>query len=342
MKKNYDIEDRQKLLGEMVLETFNFDNGSHVCIENKKILDSIKVKNRFGTPSAFGEAWIGEFNKKIVAIKKIVLAKIDIQDSFTKQQFLSGKSAWPEMATYIFCSIFVLAKVNPCLPITFRYYLCNECKFVNKRLGKNKKPCLITLNEMGEGDLKMYLTKKIKIWNYDLVTNCIFQITSALYTFKKYLNMTHNDLHWGNVLVHEIKPGGFWKYTIDKIDYYVPNLGFLFVLWDFGMVDIPKKIKGPNAKGPDDYNDLQNICSIMLDDLERKRIVRGHHLLNKIVDYGDNIPLKNILKNNFNEYQNFIPCKKDNIIESFNMDLSVAKLKKLCPDQLDYLLVNKI
>jgi hypothetical protein len=337
MKKTFDIQNRQEILNEMIMTTFEHDNGSVICIENKKILDSIKVKTRFGTPSAFGEAWIGEFHNKILAIKKIVLGRKDLSDSFTKTQLMSGKSAWPEVATYIFCSIFVLARVNPNLPITFRYYLCNQCKFANKRLGKKKKPCLITLNEMGDGDLKMYLNKnKISIWNKDLVTNCIFQMAAALYTFEKYLNMTHNDLHWGNVLVHEVKPGGYWKYTINKMDYYVPNLGFMFVLWDFGMVDIPKKVKGPNAKGPDDYSDLQNICSILLDELQSKKVLKHHVLLENIVDFGDVLTLKDLLKHSFLEYRK--PLAKKEIIDSFDMDMSKANIKKLCPDELSYLL----
>lgn len=338
MKKEFDIANRQKILNEMILETFEYDSGSQVCIENKTILDAIKVIKRFGTPSAYGEAWIGELRKKILAIKKIVLARNDLSDSFTRQQFMSGKSAWPEIATYIFCSIFVLAKVNPNLPLTFRYYLCQKCKFVNRNLGKRPKPCLITLNEMGDGDMKTYLTKKINIWNPKLVTNCVFQMATALYTFEKYLNMTHNDLHWGNVLVHEIKPGGYWKYTINKIDYYVPNMGFLFVLWDFGMVDIPRKIKGPHTKGPRDYNDLQNICSIMLDDLQRKKIIKRHVLLESVVDFGDFVPLKDLIKNNFEEYRTKV--KASEIIDSFSMDTPVSKIKKLSPDQLDYLLVE--
>ena len=76
----------------------------------------------------------------------------------------------------------------------------------------------------------------------DLWINAYLQIFSALYALQKYFDISHHDLHWGNVLVHEIPAGGFWRYTIDGKVYDVPNLGFLFTLWDFGYARIPGKV----------------------------------------------------------------------------------------------------
>jgi hypothetical protein len=53
--------------------------------------------------------------------------------------------------------------------------------------------------------------------------------------------IVHNDLHFGNILYHEEGPerdnDGKWLwYRIGKDDIYVKHRGFLWVLWDFGMM----------------------------------------------------------------------------------------------------------
>lgn len=69
--------------------------------------------------------------------------------------------------------------------------------------------------------------------------NAYFQIIIALYSIKKYFNMTHLDLHPENILVQKIKPGGYWEYIINNDHYYVPNLGFKIYILDFGHAWIP-------------------------------------------------------------------------------------------------------
>ena len=72
--------------------------------------------------------------------------------------------------------------------------------------------------------------------------NALFQILVGLYAIKKYYNMHHTDFHTGNILVHKVKPGGYWIYTINRKNYYVPNLGYIFLLSDFGFAWIPNKL----------------------------------------------------------------------------------------------------
>ena len=69
--------------------------------------------------------------------------------------------------------------------------------------------------------------------------NAYFQIVSALYSLRKFFNMTHLDLHAENILVKRIAPGGYWHYKIEGTDYYVPNLGFRVYIIDFGHAWIP-------------------------------------------------------------------------------------------------------
>jgi hypothetical protein len=73
--------------------------------------------------------------------------------------------------------------------------------------------------------------------------NAYFQITVAIFCLQRHLNMIHLDLHSDNVLVRSVKPGGYWKYTINKVDYYVPNLGYIFYINDFGHAWIPSNFQ---------------------------------------------------------------------------------------------------
>ena len=50
------------------------------------------------------------------------------------------------------------------------------------------------------------------------------------------LGINHNDCHAGNFLYHKIKPGGCFHYKINGVDFYIKNLGYLWVIWDFGIV----------------------------------------------------------------------------------------------------------
>lgn len=81
--------------------------------------------------------------------------------------------------------------------------------------------------------------------SYEVWLNALFQIMIGLLAIKRYFNMIHTDLHIGNILVHSVKPGGYWTYIIDKRRYYLKNLGWVFLLSDFGFSWIPDKMSVP-------------------------------------------------------------------------------------------------
>jgi hypothetical protein len=79
----------------------------------------------------------------------------------------------------------------------------------------------------------------------ELWYNALFQIMVGLLAIQKYFNMIHTDFHLGNILVHKIKPGGYWIYKINGHKFYLPNLGFVFLISDFGFAWIPGKLYIP-------------------------------------------------------------------------------------------------
>ena len=99
---------------------------------------------------------------------------------------------------------------------------------------------LITYNEFANfSDFESWC----KIKHSDIYWfNALFQIMIGLIAIKKFFGMLHTDLHIKNILVHKVKPGGYWTYIINNVKYHVPNLGYIFFIHDFGYAYIKKKL----------------------------------------------------------------------------------------------------
>src|SRR5690606_1305284 len=136
---------------------------------------------------------------------------------------------WSELFFMKVCKVLVENKVTPNLPLYVNYFVCDDCHYENDALTQqfpSGGSCVILINELANaGDIKKWSETPR---SNDEWINAYFQIFSALYCMQKYFDITHHDLHWGNVLVHDIEPGGYWRYTIDGVDYDVPNWGWMF------------------------------------------------------------------------------------------------------------------
>lgn len=106
-----------------------------------------------------------------------------------------------------------------------------------------EKQALITYNEfadIGDFDAWTAKTRPEKYW-----FNAFFQILVGLLALQRYFGMIHCDFHSGNILVKSVAPGGYWTYYIDNVKYRLPNLGFVFLINDFGFSWIPSKMCVP-------------------------------------------------------------------------------------------------
>ena len=95
---------------------------------------------------------------------------------------------------------------------------------------------------MFSGDLKMLMSSKKQTTTF--MKNAIIQIFFSISNFSHYTGFTHKDSHWGNFLYHKIEPGGYFYYKVNGIDVYLENIGFIWIIWDFGFA---KKIKSDNV-----------------------------------------------------------------------------------------------
>ena len=108
--------------------------------------------------------------------------------------------------------------------------------FINK-LPENingKNNIIITLNELAEGDAYIFVKTNHK--NDKILLNSLMQMLLSIMFFHNYINAFHFDCHSGNFLYHKIKSGGYFHYNIEGKDYYLENIGFLWVIWDFGLI----------------------------------------------------------------------------------------------------------
>jgi hypothetical protein len=108
---------------------------------------------------------------------------------------------------------------------------------------------VLIFNEISDFDVTHLLENYPEfVLRREYILPSIFQILYGIATVQKHLELVHFDLHLSNVLVTKILPNRFWHYRIDKTDYYIPNQGYLFKIWDFGRAhylhtDDPNKIK---------------------------------------------------------------------------------------------------
>ena len=212
-----------------------------------------------------------------------------INSESSKIMDLNYKS-WKEL--YILKMIYNLIKNHNCpnVPIIYLYFICTNCKICDylnpniikyynnlsirkkyqndkskndilKRMEKKKgfgNNSLCILNELCDSSLKDILTNNyIENITDKMFHSFIFQIISGVYSIHKICNICHFDLHGGNILISNIEANGYWLYSINNSEYYIPNYGYILKVWDFGRSMII------------DTDDFVDICSQIIHQCKR-------------------------------------------------------------------------
>lgn len=224
---------------------------SRYCISKKKnettyISKQIETFNRIGKGSKNGEVvrscWKELGMCKVdLAIKKIPLIEHDTK--YVKNPFsintLENSTLFSEL--YFLRLTTLLVEQNICfnLPILYRYFICDDCKFDNDAVYKyysGVKRCVLVVTDLADLAFSDYL--KDPRTSKELYSMYL-QIYVALYIIKKHFKIFHHDLHGDNVLLFKVPPGGHWKYIINGQEILIPNYGYICMLWDFGFARIP-------------------------------------------------------------------------------------------------------
>lgn len=176
-------------------------------------------------------------------IGAIVIKRTNVTEAESRRRNYTSRSAlrnpvFIEFAAAEMCQKLILNKVCPNVTLNYHYEIRKDC---NKYSSVSRDPyCSLQYNEfINYGTFQDFAEKRHReeIWY-----NAVFQILAGLYALKHRFNMIHNDFHGRNLLVQKITPGGYWVYIIDGKRYYVPNLGYIFFVSDFGFAWIPGKM----------------------------------------------------------------------------------------------------
>jgi len=171
---------------------------------------------------------IGTFNDKNLKLFKFALQidvnntgslhELAIYDKLTTAIINEECPHFPFYYTHYKCKQDDAAKISP-MPITMKY--SQHEKFI------------IILTEFTNGNFADFI--KEFYHNTPLIKNAIAQIFISLFFFYTKIKSFHKNACWHSFLYHKIKPGGFFHYKIFNKDYYIENLGYLWVISDFKL-----------------------------------------------------------------------------------------------------------
>lgn len=162
----------------------------------------------------------------------------------------------------------------PNMPITYKTLKCTKkCNNQECPAIIQNKQYFVVINELADMDLQNWFKNA---YDYATYESMLMQIMFSLYAFHN-LGYVHHDAHLGNFLVHQIKPGGYWRYQVKNVDVYVPNTGYLLVLWDPGLADTGKHYDI-------DYDRCLNLMAYM-DHYKKYQAMQLKKLPQHIIDY---------------------------------------------------------
>lgn len=157
----------------------------------------------------------------------VAIKELEIEKYAFKHKFNYKIKPWRELILLEKCTKLVLNKKTQNFPILYDFKICDN------ELNKT----ILFYSELADGDFLKWCNKPHTVDEWE---SFLFQLWVGVYTMQKHLKLVHNDLRLPNLLYHKIKPDDkiYFKYIIDGEEYYVPNTGYVFVIWDFGSGEL--------------------------------------------------------------------------------------------------------
>lgn len=307
------------------------------CIKNDVLNKDFIIIKRIGRSSTNGENYLAELkstNKQVV-IKKVPLT-LEFFQKYKKNFSLIHAQRSVFLTELIFlqmCKILINNKVTPLLPYIYSFYICKEnCNFINKRMLSQYsddpnnpefvKGCGYIISKKADGDLADFFDKYN--YNYPDLLIAYYNIFSSLLTFKRYTKFFHGDLHYGNILFHKInKVKGVIKYkTFNNKIHMIPNTGFLFYIWDFGLSRIYPYLVNPDYDRHFEYfehtDDFISVISRLSNKIsvQRKLKEKLSSLFINAKDFNDFLDLIYLEITKIAKYRNY----NKEVIDTFNLN----------------------
>lgn len=198
-----------------------------------ELINHIEFTKVLGSGS-FGEVSVGNLQQQIISSPP---------PSYFKKFNFAVKMAHmpPQLPPYIELHIMKLLNklvfngVAQNLPVVIDSFKCDNCKFKAKSVGNKQKKCLFTINEIASMDLVQWFKTSPSV---EELNSCLFQIMAGIHAIQHHYLILNNDIKAPNILVYNVRAGGYWRYTIYGRDFYVPNYGKLFIVNDYGVSSI--------------------------------------------------------------------------------------------------------
>ena len=238
--------------------------------EDKIILDKPLNTASIGV---FGFIYVGNIDNNVISIK---ISKYNTKEIINEIKMLK--------------KLRDLYLNNACPHFPLMYYDVHCKKTEYEPLSGNVSYSAI-ISELANGDLKIYLSKFYD--DYPLLINAIEQILMSILYYNVLTNNIHNDCHYGNFLFFKIPEGGYLHYKIDGKDYYIKNLGYLWVIWDFGLTKLTRTVR------TDEGGEMTDIYRIV------------YIIANLYKEYPLHLDFKMEMEKIFNEYINHCKRLKD-------------------------------
>lgn len=195
----------------------------------------LHLERRIGSNSRYGVIFLSSNN-----IDKTMFAtKLMIKDKYNHNEIIIAEKL----------SDITLKDLNPHFLLVFKHFECNYSRERDNNIPTIIKfdSYYICVNELVSGNLKQFINEHNS--NINLIFNAFQQVLITILSFHYYTGgYYHNDCHYKNFLYHKITPGGYFHYKIFNKDVYVKNMGFLFLIWDFGLTQTKPVYKEQHIK----------------------------------------------------------------------------------------------
>ena len=243
-----------KIIGKNHFQCFNKTNGI-----GQNLINKIQVE-KYISEGSFGRVFIGCFpvtDKTMtgaqcdddsirIAVKTTGILPLRVADA--KAKVLDYQSAdWNEAITMNnLVNPLIKSTYTPHLPFLYQWYFCESCKPLYTHGG-----CMILLTELAREDMaSMFKYRLQTLANNTLNINgkefdggtsfllcSLFQIMNGLNAMQQYPQIVHKDIKVQNMLVHRIpeNPNEFVHYNVNGQDYWLPNIGSVAMISDFGL-----------------------------------------------------------------------------------------------------------
>lgn len=218
-KKTTLTKDRIEFNNNLMLK-INNKSVFKVLRKNKYTYGDLKIVNKIGSESKYGAAYKVNYKKidlaaKIMCVNNSNNLEVKLLKKVTKYVINNHTIHFPIMYFNE-----VIEKTD------------NISNMLLPNAVQNCPEFYLNFNEIFSGDLNMFIKSKHSV---DIIQNTITQIFFSISNFSYYTNHVHLDAHGGNFLYHEVDKEGYYHYKVNGIDVYLKNMGYIWVIWDYGF-----------------------------------------------------------------------------------------------------------